>query len=112
MEAGTRTVFRQLVLIGAVATLPSLVHAQAHVTGDILEGLVEDESGAVLPGVEVTATRIDTNASRSVSSGTNGRYRIPALDPGSYRVDAGCGGKKINIDYDHQASFAQYKTFA
>jgi Carboxypeptidase regulatory-like domain/TonB-dependent Receptor Plug Domain len=51
-----------------------------------LTGRITDTTGAVLPGVTVTATSIATNQTRTVLSAEDGVYRIPLLDPGAYRV--------------------------
>jgi hypothetical protein len=56
-------------------------------TGTVL-GIVTDSTGAILPGVEVTAISADTGQSRLAITGDEGRYRIPLLDPGSYEVRA------------------------
>ena len=60
-------------------------------TGSIL-GVVEDESEAVLPGVTVTATHIETNQSRTVISDDEGRYRLALLPLGPYEVQAELAG--------------------
>ena len=57
------------------ATLPA---AAQRTTGDI-SGTVMDTTGAVLPGVSVTAVCTETNLTRSVVSDTQGGYTIPEL---------------------------------
>ncbi|MEK7405594.1 MAG: TonB-dependent receptor [Acidobacteriota bacterium] len=53
--------------------------------GTIL-GRVTDPSGAVVPGVAVSAVNEDTNASVSTKTNQEGNYRIPFLLPGNYRL--------------------------
>src|SRR6185503_18290539 len=53
-----------------------------------LSGQVTDESGAVLPGVTVTATQTDTGATRTVVTSENGAYVLPNLPTGPYRLEA------------------------
>jgi carboxypeptidase family protein len=53
-----------------------------------LDGLVRDDTGAVLPGVTLTITSTATGATRTATTDTAGRYRIAALDPGVYDVRA------------------------
>lgn len=53
-----------------------------------IEGTIRDGSGAVLPGVTVTATSADSGRSRSVVSDSRGDYVVPRLDPGQYEVEA------------------------
>src|SRR5579864_8736896 len=55
-------------------------------TGTIL-GTVKDSSGAVVPGAMVTAKNLDTGASRTVNTESDGSYRISALPVGNYEVD-------------------------
>jgi hypothetical protein len=64
--------------LAAVAQLP---------TATIL-GVVKDSTGAVIPGVSVTATNAETGISRSGQSGSDGSYRFPALQVGTYNVRA------------------------
>src|SRR5437879_10513073 len=72
--------------IVAVIALPAcLVFAQLP-TGTIL-GVVKDSSGAVIPGVRVTITNIDTSLTRTGASTEDGTYRFPALPVGHYRLD-------------------------
>jgi len=53
-----------------------------------LSGTVRDQSGAVLPGVEVTATQTATGLARSVVTNETGSYILPNLPIGPYRLDA------------------------
>ena len=66
--------------------------AQARLTAADIEGTVTDESGAVLPGVTITATNTATNQSRTVTTGKDGRYYIGALQPGTYTLSAELAG--------------------
>src|SRR5712691_2890792 len=54
-------------------------------TGTIL-GVVKDSSGAVVPGVSLTITNIDTSLTRTGTSTEDGSYRFPALPVGRYRL--------------------------
>ena len=53
-----------------------------------ISGTVTDQSGAVVPGVEVTATQTDTGAKRTVITDVSGLYVIPNLPLGPYRLEA------------------------
>jgi hypothetical protein len=63
----------------------------ADVTGSIL-GVVRDSSTAVVPGVKVTATNLDTNLSQSATTNDAGDYRILALPAGRYKIEASHAG--------------------
>ena len=72
-------------------------------------GTVQDETDAVLPGVSVTATNLETNQSRTVINDDEGRYRVSQLSSGSYEVQAELSGfstgvrRPISIALDSQA---------
>src|SRR5437773_7560492 len=53
-----------------------------------ISGAVHDQSGAVLPGVEVTATQAETGASRSAVTNETGSYVLPNLAIGPYKLEA------------------------
>jgi len=61
-----------IVLCGAV---------RADVTGTIL-GVVRDQTGGVVPNVEVKATHVATNQSRTATTNAGGEYSILALPVG------------------------------
>jgi Carboxypeptidase regulatory-like domain len=57
-----------------------------------ISGTVRDQSGAVLPGVEVTATQTDTGISRSAVSNETGSFVLPNLAIGPYKLEASLPG--------------------
>src|SRR5262245_46254654 len=57
-----------------------------------ITGSVTDPTGAVLPGVEVTATQTETGVSRTAVSNEAGAYVLPNLPVGPYRLEAGLAG--------------------
>src|SRR2546421_1377209 len=57
-----------------------------------ISGTVKDASGAVLPGVEVTATQTATGAMRSAVSNETGSYVLPNLPIGPYKLEAALAG--------------------
>ena len=57
-----------------------------------ISGAVRDQSGAVLPGVEVTATQTDTGVARSTVTNETGSYVLPDLPVGPYKVEAALPG--------------------
>ena len=60
-------------------------------TGTIL-GTVRDQSGLVVPGVEMTVVNTGTNQSRTVTTNASGNYSIPRLPVGSYELEASLTG--------------------
>lgn len=76
-----------LALLGtALSPLPG------QVTSATIFGTVRDESGAVIPGVSISARHLETGLARNAVSDDSGRYRIPLLDPGNYEVQAELSG--------------------
>jgi hypothetical protein len=71
-----------VITIGAL--VPAILTAQAQ-TGT-LQGIVKDQSDAVLPGVTVSVTSPGLQGTRETVSDGNGVYTIPALPPGIYTV--------------------------
>jgi hypothetical protein len=57
-----------------------------------ISGTVRDQSGAVLPGAEVTVTQTDTGVTRTAVSNETGNYVLSNLPIGPYRVEAGLPG--------------------
>jgi hypothetical protein len=74
----------------AVVLSCSVVYGQAS-TGQI-SGNVHDESGGVLPGVDVTVTQTDTGLTRSAVTDENGSYTFTNLPIGPYRLQATLSG--------------------
>jgi carboxypeptidase family protein/TonB-dependent receptor-like protein len=78
-----------VVLLLAACAVPSRVAAQA--TGAIA-GLVTDPSGGVLPGVTIEVVSRDTGQVRPATTGADGFYTVPLVNPGVYRVTATLSG--------------------
>src|SRR5437867_5396989 len=57
-----------------------------------ISGTVTDQSGARLPGAEVTVTQTDTGVTRSVISNETGAYVLPSLPTGPYRLEVSLPG--------------------
>jgi hypothetical protein len=57
-----------------------------------ISGAVQDQSGAVLPGVEITATQTETGGRRSTITNETGYYALPNLPLGPYRLEASLPG--------------------
>src|SRR5262245_58846103 len=72
----------------------STIGAAAQDFRGAITGRIVDSSGAVLPGVTVTATNVATNVASTTSSNTEGAYTIPYLTPGTYTVLAELSGFK------------------
>ena len=77
--------FRHLRLLIAFALLlcAATLSAQQNAT---VQGIVVDESQAVLPGATVTATEISTGVQSVAVAEADGRYRFDNVAPGKYKI--------------------------
>src|SRR2546425_4700880 len=64
----------------------------AQVINATLSGVVSDASGALIPGVEVTAKHTETGVVSTSVSNESGTYRFGSLQPGPYQVTASLTG--------------------
>ena len=78
-------------LRGALILLLTAGAAWAQATAQ-LSGTVRDESGAVLPGVTVTATQTDTGLVRTAVTDDTGGYLLTNLPTGPYRLEVALQG--------------------
>ncbi len=78
-------------LMGAVLFLVSGRLSYGQTTAQ-LTGTVQDASGAVIPGAQVTLTDEANGASRVVQSNGQGFYAFPSLVPDSYTVKVTASG--------------------
>jgi outer membrane receptor protein involved in Fe transport len=68
--------------------------ARGQVTTATLYGVVQDTSGAILPGVSVTVTHQGTNLTRETVSDDRGEFALPALPAGPYAIRIELSGFK------------------
>src|SRR5262249_8593155 len=88
-------------LIGLLSTQ---VFAQANAT---VGGTVSDSSGAFIPGVELTATNVNTGIVMTVVSNEAGSYQFASLQPGSYKISAALPGFQTQTYENVQLSQTQ-----
>ena len=77
--------------ISLLISILSCASAWGQATAEI-SGTVRDQSGAVLPGVEVTATQVETGVMRNTVTNETGNYAMPNLPLGPYRLEAALPG--------------------
>ncbi|MGH9160796.1 MAG: TonB-dependent receptor domain-containing protein, partial [Vicinamibacteraceae bacterium] len=83
-------------LAGFLCAPPALAQQQLAA----VQGTTTDETGAVLPGVSVAVTNMNTGIARTVVSNNAGVYRVASLDPGRYRVAAELAGFSTSVRED------------
>ena len=81
MAAMSRRLVLLAVLWALVAPFASGQETTASVTGTVM-----DQTGAVLPGVTVTARNTGTGWSKQVTTTATGRYTVPFLPVGDYEI--------------------------
>ncbi|MEZ5356453.1 MAG: TonB-dependent receptor [Bryobacteraceae bacterium] len=80
------------VSLRGVVVLAFLGTALGQTPSGTVVGRVTDPSGAVVPGVAVQITHIDTNVGQKSFSNEAGEFTLPYLQPGRYRIEAASDG--------------------
>ncbi len=75
-------------VIAAIAVLSAGASLGAAQNTATLVGVVQDESGGVLPGVQVTASLADTGTTRQAVTASDGRFTLSGLPVGEYALHA------------------------
>ena len=84
---------RRLSFIFGFLIVGSILSAQAWAQATAqISGTVKDPSGAVLPGVEITATQTQTGIVRTTVTNETGSYVLSNLAVGPYRFEASLPG--------------------
>src|ERR1039458_8913573 len=66
----------------------------AQVSRGSITGIVTDPTGAVVPGVAVTITNVETGVTNKVKTNESGMYTVPLLEGANYRLSAEKSGFK------------------
>ena len=74
-------------LLVTLAAAPGL-WAQTQITTGVIQGVVQDESGAVVPGATVTVRNLDTNLEQTAETNERGRFVFLQLRSGPYTLRA------------------------
>lgn len=75
---------RSLLFVLAVCLAPVFSFGQT--VNASLTGTLTDESGAVIPGVAVSATNVATGVTTRTTSNSSGAYNLPSLPAGTYTL--------------------------
>jgi outer membrane receptor protein involved in Fe transport len=70
-------------------------------------GRITDPTGAVIPGVVITITSLDTNISQQAATGDTGEFTVPYLNPGRYTLEASVGGFRTHRQSEFRLSVEQ-----
>ena len=78
----------------------------AQVATSRLEGTIQDESGAVIPGAKVTALNTKTQVRAETTSSAEGMFIFPSLQPGVYTVSVEAAGFRKAVVNDLELNAA------
>ncbi|MBI4481832.1 MAG: TonB-dependent receptor [Acidobacteria bacterium] len=97
MKIPGRFIARRLFLLRGCFAWLLLVACQGPTLGQptatgTIEGVITDETNAVIPGVTVRIRNVETNVTRELVTDQEGRYRAALLQPGEYEVVAELAG--------------------
>ena len=81
-----------VMLLAVMLGMAAYSTLRAQDTTATISGRVADASGAVLPGAQVVILNVGTGITRTVATDEAGRYNVPALALGSYKVTASRDG--------------------
>lgn len=99
MRHGKRTTYLGMLVGLIVAAAPVSLPGQTQTTGSIA-GSVRDQTGALLPGVEIKAEQEGTGQVRNTISNDVGTYTLPLLPPGKYSVTFTLPGFQTIVNRD------------
>ena len=89
-----RSIFAMLFALGVATLLCRMPDVLAQSLDGTLRGQVKDSTGALVPGVVVTAKNNGTGAVRTVETSSAGTYAFTNLLVGNYSVSAELKGFK------------------
>src|SRR5262249_51769156 len=81
-----------LAILGfAVLSITPPANAQTASTS-VVTGVIYDKTGATVPGAEVVLQDLDTKATTTATTGSDGSYTFPAVRPGNYSLQVSAKG--------------------
>jgi Carboxypeptidase regulatory-like domain/TonB dependent receptor len=86
--------FEVRLMLVAILLLTSIGSAMAQTSKGFVVGIVEDQNGASIPNAAVKITNLTTGVVRETVADSSGSFRLDAVDPGAYRLDASATGFK------------------
>jgi hypothetical protein len=87
-----RFLFSGLLIAGLLSS-----YALGQTTNATLGGTVSDASGALIPGVTITATNVATGIVSTVVTNESGVYQLASIPPGAYKITAELPGFQTQV---------------
>src|ERR1051326_5209437 len=98
---------RVLICVGILLSLFFATFTFAQTSNATVGGTVSDATGALIPGVTVTATNTGTGIASTVITNESGAYNFGSLQPGAYKVSAELPGFQTQSFTDVQLGGGQ-----
>src|SRR5215469_3395070 len=93
MKRTFAVLFQSLIMaISLIVAVSSSLFGQAASGTATIGGMITDQTGAAIPGADVTVRNVDTNGSRNLRSNEVGNYEAVSLQPGNYEVKVSKAG--------------------
>jgi hypothetical protein len=86
--------FEFRILLVVILLLGSMGSAAAQTSKGFVSGAVEDQNGASIPNATIKITNLTTGVVRDTVADSSGSFRIDAVDPGAYKLEASAPGFK------------------
>ncbi|MFN2530955.1 MAG: carboxypeptidase regulatory-like domain-containing protein [Pyrinomonadaceae bacterium] len=95
-----RRIVRSLSGISALLLLPAFlaVSASAQTNKGSIKGTVTDQNGGIVQRAAVSVINQATGTERTATSGDDGTYEVPLLDPGTYRITVKAQGFQDTVN--------------
>src|SRR5678816_3729248 len=97
-----------LATLVVVVSSGALLFAQGGANASI-NGIVQDQSKALIPGVAMTVTNVDTGIKLSTVTNESGAYSFPSVAPGRYSLSASLPGFRTTTFNDLTVGNAQVR---
>ncbi len=80
--------------------VPVGVRAQTQITSGVIQGVVSDQSGGLIPGTSIEVKNLETNLVRTLSSNEDGRFVFLQLPSGRYSLTVSKTGYATLVNED------------
>ncbi len=87
LHSQVHSLFACVAFFLAITIICSTLPVRAQTTNGTINGTVTDASGALISGAQVTLTSLGTSEKRTLTTGADGLYLFPNLQPGRYSID-------------------------
>jgi hypothetical protein len=74
--------------LALLLVLASAASGQTQITTGVIQGTVEDEQGATVPGATIEVRNVETNLTKTLTTDDGGRFVFLQLPPGRYTLTA------------------------